>query len=214
MHRRQLLHWLLASSVFTLPLGVSAAQIQHARLWRTGKTSRLVLDLSGPVQYKTFSLTAPERLIIDVSGASLRGDFSELVLANTGLRAIRFGHFGQGITRIVLDLDEPVQLSSFLLPPKDGQGHRLVLDLTKSAVPQLNAAVATPSQVHPKRDIIVVIDPGHGGKDPGATSAKVIAKKMLCCLSPSCWPSGSSVRKALMRDWCAMMIFLYPCASG
>lgn len=72
----------------------------------------------------------------------------------------------------MLDLDEPVQLSSFSLPPKDGQGHRLVLDLTKSAVPQLNAAVATPSQVHPKRDIIVVIDPGHGGKDPGATSAK------------------------------------------
>ena len=72
MHRRQLLNWLLASSVFTLPLGISAAQIQHARLWRTGNTLRLVLDLSGPVQYKTFSLTAPDRLIIDVSGASLK----------------------------------------------------------------------------------------------------------------------------------------------
>ena len=127
MHRRQLLNWLLASSVFTLPLGISAAQIQHARLWRTGNTLRLVLDLSGPVQYKTFSLTAPDRLIIDVSGASLKGDFSELVLANTGLRSIRSGHYGQGDTRIVLDLDEPVQLSSFLLPPQGGQGHRLSL---------------------------------------------------------------------------------------
>ena len=172
MHRRQLLNWLLASSVFTLPLGISAAQIQHARLWRTGNTLRLVLDLSGPVQYKTFSLTAPDRLIIDVSGASLKGDFSELVLANTGLRSIRSGHYGQGDTRIVLDLDEPVQLSSFLLPPQGGQGHRLVLDLAKSAVAKLGVAAATPSNAHPKRDIIVVIDPGHGGKDPGATSAK------------------------------------------
>ena len=175
MHRRQLLNWLLASSVLTLPLGVSAAQIQHARLWRNGNTLRLVLDLSGPVQYKTFSLTAPERLIIDVSGASLRGDFSELKLANTGLRAIRSGHFGQGDTRIVLDLDELVQLSSFLLPPKDGQGHRLVLDLIKAPAPLQNVTpvvAASARATHPKRDIIVVIDPGHGGKDPGATSAK------------------------------------------
>ena len=175
MHRRQLLNWLLASSVLTLPLGVSAAQIQHARLWRNGNTLRLVLDLSGPVQYKTFSLAAPERLIIDVSGASLRGDFSELKLADTGLRAIRSGHFGKGDTRIVLDLDEPVQLSSFLLPPKDGQGHRLVLDLFKAPAPLQSVTpvvAASARATHPKRDIIVVIDPGHGGKDPGATSAK------------------------------------------
>jgi N-acetylmuramoyl-L-alanine amidase len=77
MHRRQLLNLLLASAVFTLPLGVSAAQIRNARLWRSDNKLRLVLDLSGPVQYKTFTLTAPERLIIDLSGAKLTGDFSQ-----------------------------------------------------------------------------------------------------------------------------------------
>lgn len=173
MHRRHLLNWILASAAFALPFGVSATQIRNARLWRSDDKLRLVFDLSGPVHYKTFSLSAPERLIIDLSGASLSGDFSQLAVDNTVIRSIRSGHFGQGDTRIVLDLGGPVQLNSFLLPPQDGQGHRLVLDL-KTVAP-LQIAVA-PQQIldkaHPKRDIIVVVDPGHGGKDPGAVGAK------------------------------------------
>ncbi|QAY83408.1 N-acetylmuramoyl-L-alanine amidase [Pseudomonas arsenicoxydans] len=173
MHRRHLLNWILASAAFALPFGVSATQIRNARLWRSDDKLRLVFDLSGPVHYKTFSLSAPERLIIDLSGASLSGDFSQLAVDNTVIRSIRSGHFGQGDTRIVLDLGGPVQLDSFLLPPQDGQGHRLVLDL-KTVAP-LQIAVApqqTLNKAHLKRDIIVVVDPGHGGKDPGAVGAK------------------------------------------
>lgn len=177
MHRRHLLNLILASAAFALPFGASATQIRNARLWRSDDKLRLVFDLSGPVQYKTFSLSAPERLIIDLSGANLSGDFSQLALSNTAIRAIRSGHFGQGDTRIVLDLSSPVQLNSFLLPPQDGQGHRLVLDL-KTAAPLQIAAVPSEKtepvtdKAHPKRDIIVVVDPGHGGKDPGAVGAK------------------------------------------
>ncbi|PYY86436.1 N-acetylmuramoyl-L-alanine amidase [Pseudomonas sp. TKO26] len=181
MHRRQLLNLLLAGTALMFPWSVSAAQIRHARLWNSADKVRLVLDLSGPVQYKTFSLSAPERLIIDVSSARLGGDFSQLNLADTPIRAIRSGPFGQGDTRIVLDLTQPLQLNSFLLPPQDGQGHRLVLDLSapgKAALPIAAASAplvrsqAAPGKPHPKRDIIVVVDPGHGGKDPGAVGAK------------------------------------------
>ncbi|WP_395609915.1 N-acetylmuramoyl-L-alanine amidase [Pseudomonas sp. B22129] len=178
MHRRQLLNLLLVSPLFTLPLGAYATQIRNARLWRSDDKLRLVLDLSGPVQYKTFSLTSPERLIIDLSGAGLSGDFSQLVLKNSGITSIRSGHFGKGDTRIVLDLAAPMQLNSFLLPPQDGQGHRLVLDLTSAThAPRQIAAepaplVAPVDKAHPKRDIIVVVDPGHGGKDPGAVGSK------------------------------------------
>ena len=173
MHRRHLLNLILASAAFALPFGVSATQIRNARLWRSDDKLRLVFDLSGPVQYKTFSLSAPERLIIDLSGANLSGDFSQLALSNTVIRSIRSGPFGQGDTRIVLDLSGPVQLASFLLPPQDGQGHRLVLDLKTAAPLQMAAAPeATVDKAHPKRDIIVVVDPGHGGKDPGAVGAK------------------------------------------
>jgi N-acetylmuramoyl-L-alanine amidase len=168
-----LLNLILASVAFALPFGVSATQIRNARLWRSDDKLRLVFDLSGPVQYKTFSLSAPERLIIDLSGANLSGDFSQLTLGNTVIRSIRSAPFGQGDTRIVLDLSSPVQLASFLLPPQDGQGHRLVLDLRTAASLQMAAAPeATVEKAHPKRDIIVVVDPGHGGKDPGAVGAK------------------------------------------
>jgi N-acetylmuramoyl-L-alanine amidase len=172
-----LLNLILASAAFALPFGVSATQIRNARLWRSDDKLRLVFDLSGPVQYKTFSLSAPERLIIDLSGANFSGDFSQLALDNSVIRAIRSGHFGQGDTRVVLDLSGPVQLNSFLLPPQDGQGHRLVLDLRAIAPLQIAAAPSEKREpiidkAHPKRDIIVVVDPGHGGKDPGAVGAK------------------------------------------
>ncbi|RON18670.1 N-acetylmuramoyl-L-alanine amidase [Pseudomonas frederiksbergensis] len=177
MHRRHLLNLILASAAFALPFGASATQIRNARLWRSDDKLRLVFDLSGPVQYKTFSLSAPQRLIIDLSGANLSGDFSQLALSNTVIRAIRSGHFGQGDTRIVLDLSGPVQLNSFLLPPQDGQGHRLVLDLKTTAPLQIAAVPSeepepVTDRALPKRDIIVVVDPGHGGKDPGAVGAK------------------------------------------
>jgi N-acetylmuramoyl-L-alanine amidase len=179
-----LLNMLLASAAFALPFSVNATQIRNARLWRSDKKLRLVFDLSGPVQYKTFTLSAPERIIIDVSGARLEGNFNDLALENTPLKAIRSGHFGQGDTRIVLDLASPVQLNSFLLGPEGAQGNRLVVDLgdesATHAPVQLAAAAPLvkepPAQVidknHPKRDIMVVVDAGHGGKDPGAIGSK------------------------------------------
>lgn len=175
MHRRHLLNLILASAAFALPFSVSAAQIRNARLWRSDEKLRLVFDLSGPVRYKTFILSAPERLIIDVSGATLSGDFSELALNGTVIRSIRSGPFGHEDTRIVLDLSNPVLLNSFLLAPQDGQSHRLVLDLVTAKTSPVTTMVPreTPKiGAHPKRDIIVVVDPGHGGKDPGAVGAK------------------------------------------
>ncbi|MFI8224129.1 N-acetylmuramoyl-L-alanine amidase [Pseudomonas sp. NPDC085632] len=175
MHRRQVLNLILASATLVLPLSVSAAQIRQARLWRSEDKVRLVFDLSGPVSYKTFTLSSPERLIIDVSGARLSGDFSQLALDGSVIQSIRSGPFGLGDTRIVLDLSNPVLLSSFLLAPQDGQSHRLVLDLISANPTPIAPKVPreTPQiSAHPKRDIIVVVDPGHGGKDPGAVGAK------------------------------------------
>jgi N-acetylmuramoyl-L-alanine amidase len=175
MRRRHVLNLILACAAFALPFSVSATQIRNARLWRSDEKLRLVFDLSGPVRYKTFTLSAPERLIVDVVGANLSSDFSQLVLSGTVIRSIRSGPFGQGNTRIVLDLSSPVLLSSFLLSPQDGQSHRLVLDLVSGKAAPTTPMVPRETPrigAHPKRDIIVVVDPGHGGKDPGAVGAK------------------------------------------
>lgn len=173
MHRRSLLNLFLAGFAFALPLGLQAAQVLNVRLWNTDDKLRLVLDLSGPAQYKTFSLTAPDRLILDLMGTSLAFDLSKLQLGNMPIRAIRSGPQGTG-TRIVLDLIGPVQLNTFMLAPEQAQGHRLVLDISNSAFPAIQPAVpqvVLNDSAHPKRDIIVVVDPGHGGKDPGAVGA-------------------------------------------
>lgn len=185
MHRRQmLLNMLLASAAFALPFSVNATQIRNARLWRSDNKLRLVFDLSGPVQYKTFTLSAPQRIIIDVSGARLEGNFSQLALENTPIKSIRSGHFGQSDTRIVLDLTSPVQINSFLLGPEGAQGNRLVLDLGHDVLsrPPVQLAASAPLAKEPpaqatgrdrsKRDIMVVVDAGHGGKDPGAVGSK------------------------------------------
>ncbi|MBA1232385.1 AMIN domain-containing protein [Pseudomonas viridiflava] len=182
MHRRQmLLNMLLAGAALTLPLGAYATQIRNARLWRTNDKLRLVLDLSGPVQYKTFTLTSPDRLIIDVSGSRLTGDFSQLALDRTVITSIRSGHYGTGDdTRIVLDLTAPVQLNSFLLGPQGDQGHRLVLDMSSTVREPVKMAelpppvpVKQPSKARTGgRDIMVVVDAGHGGKDPGAVGSR------------------------------------------
>ncbi|WP_166222003.1 N-acetylmuramoyl-L-alanine amidase [Pseudomonas atagonensis] len=175
MHRRHLLNLILASAAFVLPFTASATQIRSARIWRSDEKLRLVFDLTGPVIYKTFTLTAPERLIIDLTGANFSSDFSHLDVGNTVIRSIRSGPIGQGNARIVLDLSHPVLLNSFLLAPQDGQGHRLVLDLVSAQKASVAPKVPreTPQKgPHPKRDIIVVVDPGHGGKDPGAVGAK------------------------------------------
>ncbi len=187
MHRRQLLNLILASTTLALPFGASAALVRDARLWRSSDKLRVVFDLSGPVQFKTFTLQAPDRLIVDVAGTQLSGDFSHLNLAGTSVRAIRSGPFGHGDTRIVFDLKAPMQSTAFLLGPQQGQGHRLVLDLVqqgKVVAPAVIASAPPPeamppepekpstSNFHPKRDIVVVVDPGHGGKDPGAIGGK------------------------------------------
>ncbi len=175
MHRRQLLNWLLASASLALPFSVMATQIHHARLSHSPDKLRLVFELSGAVQYKTFALGAPERVIVDIQGARLTTDFNHLALAGTPVRAIRSGPLGGGEgRRIVLDLQKPMRLESFVLPPGNGQGHRLVLDL----LPPTTALIASPDTLaRPQgqgvgRDIIVVVDPGHGGKDPGAVGAR------------------------------------------
>lgn len=219
MHRRHLLNLILASAAFALPIGASASatQIRQARIWRSAEKLRLVFDLSAAVRYKAFSLSAPERLIIDVNGASLNGDLSQLALSDTVIRSIRSGQIGRGDIRIVLDLKAPVLLNSFLLAPQDGQGHRLVLDLvsakresTVAMVPRETPAI----KAHRKRDIIVVVDPGHGGKDPGAVGAKGEREKDVVLSIAQLLSRRLKKEKGFDVNWCATMTSSCPCASG
>jgi N-acetylmuramoyl-L-alanine amidase len=168
---------------------IAASDVRSVRLWRAPDNTRLVFDLSGPVQHSVFTLTAPNRIVIDVSGAKLATGFDNLALSNTPITGVRSAQRTPEELRVVIDLSAQVTPKSFVLAPNQQYGHRLVVDLfdqESAAAPGLPAAQAAsapavpvtptraPTKLTPlssgKRDIVIAIDAGHGGEDPGALS--------------------------------------------
>lgn len=167
------------------PLLASAqAMIQDARIWTDPEKTRLVFDLSAPFVHRIFALDHPDRLIVDIDDARLDGTLklpaADPLDANvTGLRG---GMREKSHARVVVDLKQPVRAKSFALSPNERYGYRLVIDLTprdgshlrRVAVPSLphaRAARAPKGQADPRggsMGVVVAIDAGHGGEDPGA----------------------------------------------
>lgn len=168
---------------------LAASDVRSVRLWRAPDNTRLVFDLSGPVQHSVFTLAAPDRIVIDVTGAKLATSLDQLSLANTPITGVRSAQRSAEELRVVIDLSAPVSPKSFTLAPNQQYGHRLVVDLfdqgsappaaqTPSVAASAPPVPVTPTQPPPKltpvpngkRDIVVAIDAGHGGEDPGALS--------------------------------------------
>ena len=107
---------------------LAASQVKSVRLWRAPDNTRLVFDLSGPVQHSVFTLTAPDRLVIDINGATLAAPLS-VSTANTPITAMRSAQRTPTDLRVVIDLKKAVTPKSFVLPPNAQYGNRLVVDL-------------------------------------------------------------------------------------
>ncbi|MCP2075910.1 UNVERIFIED_ORG: N-acetylmuramoyl-L-alanine amidase [Pseudomonas lini] len=170
---------------------VAETKVNSVRLWRAPDNTRLVFDLTGPVQHSVFTLTAPDRLVIDINGASLGAPLN-VATANTPITAMRSAQRTPTDLRVVIDLKKAVTPKSFTLAPNAQYGNRLVVDLfdnpadaapppppptnvaTLPAVPvtPTEPAIKLPPAPAGKRDIIVVIDAGHGGEDPGASGSR------------------------------------------
>ena len=87
----------------------AASDVQSVRLWRAPDNTRLVFDLSGPVEHKIFTLTAPDRLVIDVTGANLKAQLDQLALKNTPVAALRAGQHDANTLRVLLPGGRVVQ---------------------------------------------------------------------------------------------------------
>ncbi|HAL69568.1 MAG TPA: N-acetylmuramoyl-L-alanine amidase, partial [Pseudomonas sp.] len=185
---------LLLTTVTVEALAVT--QVKSVRLWRAPDNTRLVFDLSGPVQHSVFTLSAPDRLVIDINGATLGAPLKVATL-NTPISSVRSAQRTPTDLRVVVDLKKSVTPKSFTLAPNAQYGNRLVVDLydqeadaiAASAPPPAPPPVQTPATtpavpVTPtqpaiklppvpsgKRDIVVAIDAGHGGEDPGASGS-------------------------------------------
>lgn len=144
----------------------SSVAVQNLRLWHAPDHSRLVFDLSGPLEHRLFTLADPPRLVVDLKHASLEGELPAAADLGARLAAVRAGQPEAGVLRFVLELKRELHPRSFVLKPAGPYGHRLVIDLYDAAAREpLETKPAMPS---PPREFVVAIDAGHGGEDPGA----------------------------------------------
>ena len=167
-----------------------ALQLSATRLWPSPDYTRITLEATQPVAHKYFTLSNPERLVIDLegvdAGAALDALVGQLSADDPYITAIRVGLNRPGVMRVVLDLKTAIKPSVFQLQPLGQYGHRLVVDLypVQASPVQADVAVANPVAPPPAvaespkpaapqyaRLITVAIDAGHGGEDPGAVGA-------------------------------------------
>jgi N-acetylmuramoyl-L-alanine amidase len=192
---------LLFAMLLTPRFGYGATQqiVEAVRFRSEANTTRVVIETSGVVRYATGRLSQPERLYIDMQQARLAAGFSErnLQVGDERLRAIRIAQHQKGVVRVVLDLQTALRDSVFTLHTP----YRIVIDLegqtaAPAAQPTADStskptaqpvakstqkpkskpqpkAVAEP----PRQPLVLVIDPGHGGTDPGAVGPGGVQEK-------------------------------------
>jgi N-acetylmuramoyl-L-alanine amidase len=157
--------WVILLAAF-LSLPARAVDVRAVRLWSGPDSTRVVLDLSGRAQHSLQVLRNPDRVVLDVAQARLAGTARPALAGSGVVKQVRMARRPSGELRIVLDLSRPIQAKSFLAVPNNHYGYRLVIDLG------LNQAVDTPVKVEhappDARDLIIAVDAGHGGDDPGA----------------------------------------------
>ena len=166
--------------------------IVAVRIWPSSTYSRMTLESNVALKYKQFALSHPERLVIDIEGLHLntvlKGVDKQVRVDDPFIKNARVGQFDSNTVRVVLELKRSVAPKIFNLSPVAGINHRLVVDLypSKDQVeddPLLallrdynqgdlekdeTVQAQLPGKAGRDRPIIIMIDPGHGGEDPGA----------------------------------------------
>ncbi|SFO27470.1 N-acetylmuramoyl-L-alanine amidase [Candidatus Pantoea varia] len=166
--------------------------IVAVRIWPSSTYSRMTLESNVALKYKQFALSNPERLVIDIQGlhlnSVLKGVDKQVRVDDPFIKNARVGQFDSNTVRVVLELKRNVAPKIFNLSPVAGINHRLVVDLYPSQNPieedpllallkdynqgdlekDEGVQAPLPGKAGRDRPIIIMIDPGHGGEDPGA----------------------------------------------
>lgn len=143
-----------------------AVDVRDIRLWAGPDSTRVVVDLSGTAQHSLLLLHNPERVVLDVSGAHVAKSLHRAPSGTGDVKDVRMSHSPSGNFRLVLDLARPIQAKSFLSKPNAHYGYRLVVDL--GGAHRIDKPVAVKRAPSDARDLIIAVDAGHGGEDPGA----------------------------------------------
>lgn len=145
-------------------------QVLGVRVWNAPDNTRVVFDVSGPVAHELFTLSGPDRVVIDLRDARFKSSAAKPV-SEGRIRALRSAVRNDKDLRLVLDLANKGRPRSFLLKPNGEYGHRLVVDIYDANTPKKannQQPVKTLAAAPQARELVVAIDAGHGGEDPGA----------------------------------------------
>ncbi len=166
------------SAVPFVARAAAATNVKDIRLSSHDGYLRLVFDLDKSVDHSIFTLNKPERIVLDLKNTKMVHGMVDRVGANSMIRRIRSGVQNNDDLRVVFDLQHEVKPRSFILGPSAKSGHRLVLDLHTE---KSNPAVTKETKPTEKqlRDVIIAIDAGHGGRDPGATGKNGTKEKTV-----------------------------------
>ena len=167
-------------SVFGLAApGVQAADVEAVRLWRAPDHTRVVLDLSDAAEFSSLSLANPDRFVVDLIDSRIDTSLRDLPLEGTPIKQVRSGIRKGSDLRLVFDLDSDVRTSLFSLTPSESIGHRIVIDLFDEVTVVEPSPVLSVESLEGRRDIVIAIDPGHGGEDPGASGPGGLREKTV-----------------------------------
>jgi N-acetylmuramoyl-L-alanine amidase len=205
--RRATFGWLVALGCVAALQAQAATPVAAVRMWPAPEYSRVTIETTDAMQYEVFSISNPERLVVDLKNieitAALREVPSMVSPDDPIIAGARIGRFKPDVVRLVLDLKQPANPQVFTLKPVAEYGHRLVLDVyplvpvdpilallqqnVKGAQPAPPPAVtaADPAPAPPNRSqdvlrlVTVAIDAGHGGEDPGARGPRGTYEKNI-----------------------------------
>ncbi|MGE5240655.1 MAG: N-acetylmuramoyl-L-alanine amidase, partial [Bacteroidota bacterium] len=160
----------------SIAAGAEPVTVQNLRVWRAPDYTRLVFDVSGPLEHHLFQLSDPNRIVIDLDNARLQGTLPPVDTSGPLLGGVRVGGDESNRLRVVLDLKAQTNPRSFMLKPAGPYGNRLVIDLydikaeeeSAREEAQARSAERAPQAQNARRELVVAIDAGHGGEDPGA----------------------------------------------
>ncbi len=179
-------------AVFAQPavLYAGSVTVDGTRLWVAPDNTRLVFDISDQTEYRLFTLDNPDRIVIDLKNTRWKPGTDTHLKSDGYIKGLRSAKKGKDL-RLVIDADRKVNPKSFLLKPNENYGDRLVVDLFEKNNGPVKAVKTVHENNRGYRDVVVAIDPGHGGEDPGAIGNEHPRK------DTSHWPLRVSCKKRL-----------------
>ena len=171
MYRAHVRFFTILAALLVPAMGWAAeVDIKNLRMWPAPDHTRVVFDVSAPVDHRLFTLADPHRVVVDLKNATLDSSRVDLAQSDERIHRVRSALRDDDDLRVVLDLTGPFKAKSFLLKPNSSYGHRLVIDLYQAGEDKVESAsvAAASSATSELRDVIIAIDAGHGGEDPGA----------------------------------------------